>query len=807
MLSSSFPFTKNFIVEFGSHSTSGRNLIETFITKLSHKQDNQLGDYKAKWKELMSKVYGERVFNDVKVADFSAWYNIQFSCSFETILYAIQTYYAIIVKFITNELIRNKFVKEQDSFATKLDDSKNQENLFSYMNFIENGGYCSEFIATNFLDGVKLFKWYLYSWDQITSQLINSLLLKVRNSQFLSNEMQEDSVTILNEFYKNLLPQKVRKFLGEIYTPVWLADYVIEQSSWDGNAESKVIDPSCGSGIFLILFIDKICSKYENVVSKSQLLQQILKTSAGLDINPLAVLTARTNFLIRIIDLVQIDQEPFLIPIAVGDVLESTNKEKMFDYVIGNPPWINWEFLPELYKKDKMTLWKEYGLFSAIRMKKLLGEAKYDVSAVFIYKCIDYLLKDQGILHFIIPLTLLRGLPGQGFRKNYFETQTGRVHFKLLDIQDLSHFQPFSNANTNVGIIKVLKGPETSYPVSYVSWIKIDSFSQNQSWKMVNSKIQRINKYAIKIDSEIQESVNLIILEKGIQFYQEIIPLLQSSDYNAFEGSNTEGLNAVFWITNLQRTSKGILFDNINKSQKKKLPHIKNIPIERELVYPLIRSKNIRKWSYTIDSFIIFTLKYDTTKQLTNIETFQQLYPLTFEYLKTFEQQLMNRSSFKNKSKDKPFYLIYGKEDMKSRFKVVWNRMGSEITAVVTEFYNHPVLGNKPPIPQETIVYLPTDTLEEAHFICAVMNSKLFSLIVSLIHMKGTKGFGTPRILEKVFIPNYDEKNRIHKDLVRLSQHLHVSEERDGNSYEGELNNLVVKLYRLNAEKLKDIIE
>jgi len=33
-----------------------------------------------------------------------------------------------------------------------------------------------------------------------------------------------------------------------------------------------------------------------------------------------------------------------------------------FDYVVGNPPWINWESLPEDYRERSKDLWNQYGL-------------------------------------------------------------------------------------------------------------------------------------------------------------------------------------------------------------------------------------------------------------------------------------------------------------------------------------------------------------------------------------------------------------------------------------------------------------
>ena len=135
---------------------------------------------------------------------------------------------------------------------------------------------------------------------------------------------------------------------------------------------------------------------------------------------------------------------------------------------------------------------------------------------------------------------------------------------------------------------------------------------------------------------------------------------------------------------------------------------------------------------------------------------------------------------------------------MKSNYKVLWNRIGHEITAVVTEPINHSLLGIKAPIPQETIVYIPTLTLEEAHYICAIMNSRLFSKFLSMVQTKGTKGFGTPEILKKFFIPQYDASSQLHRELSTLSMNIHKNIYYGPNkakNLEKRLEELILELY------------
>jgi type I restriction-modification system DNA methylase subunit len=50
----------------------------------------------------------------------------------------------------------------------------------------------------------------------------------------------------------------VRHHLGEYYTPDWLAEQTLDRAGYAGDPEIRILDPSCGSGTFLVLAIARI---------------------------------------------------------------------------------------------------------------------------------------------------------------------------------------------------------------------------------------------------------------------------------------------------------------------------------------------------------------------------------------------------------------------------------------------------------------------------------------------------------------------------------------------------------------------
>lgn len=78
-----------------------------------------------------------------------------------------------------------------------------------------------------------------------------------------------------------------------------------------------------------------------------------------------------------------------------------------FDYVVGNPPWINWEHLPEQYREDMKNLWIHYDLFPHKGMDTILGKGKKDISMIMTYVAIDKYLKQGGKLGFLITQSVI----------------------------------------------------------------------------------------------------------------------------------------------------------------------------------------------------------------------------------------------------------------------------------------------------------------------------------------------------------------------------------------------------------------
>lgn len=118
--------------------------------------------------------------------------------------------------------------------------------------------------------------------------------------------------------------KEVRHALGEYYTPHWLAEKVIDESlsklSGDNLLTWRGLDPTCGSGTFLTVLINRKLDSLSGLSDKERL-KEVLQSIVGIDINPVTVLTARVNYFLNVSNLLSDDilSGGIEIPVYSGD--------------------------------------------------------------------------------------------------------------------------------------------------------------------------------------------------------------------------------------------------------------------------------------------------------------------------------------------------------------------------------------------------------------------------------------------------------------------------------------------------------
>lgn len=235
---------------------------------------------------------------------------------------------------------------------------------------------------------------------------------------------------ILTGIYDRFMDRSQRKKLGEFYTPPSIARYIIKRIGI--NRTSRVIDPACGSGTFLIEAyramvgndIDRGAAEYSDALDA-------LTRIAGNDLNTFSSVLAQIQLLWQVLGMRQeVEQHGFPDIMVTGKVnsLVTLNQmsalerfgelsQPIYDAVIGNPPYVRAERSAQ--ELDDVTITDfERGTDTHKGIS-----AKRNAYTLFIYKALSSWCRpidEQGTagkLGFIIPVSLFDANETEELRK------------------------------------------------------------------------------------------------------------------------------------------------------------------------------------------------------------------------------------------------------------------------------------------------------------------------------------------------------------------------------------------------------
>lgn len=222
------------------------------------------------------------------------------------VFFALHTYYALLIKLIASLAAARYAGGSTAPFARMA--AEISEELRRSFAFLERGGLFREYGIRNFLEG-DFFGWYLAAWDDDLHYELQRMVRRLAKYDPGSLELApEHARDLLKKLYHYLLPREIRHDLGEYYTPDWLAERLIRQTLTRdlGDPTKRILDPACGSGTFLVLVINHIKREaLRRRMGPTETLDAIRKNVIGFDLNPLAVIAARTNYLLALGDLLK----------------------------------------------------------------------------------------------------------------------------------------------------------------------------------------------------------------------------------------------------------------------------------------------------------------------------------------------------------------------------------------------------------------------------------------------------------------------------------------------------------------------
>lgn len=254
---------------------------------------------------------------------------------------------------------------------------------------------------------------------------------------FRAYDFEYIPVETLSTIYEQFIFDRQTK--GAVYTPEAMADYVIAEMDSVKPLERgmKILDPACGSGIFLVLIyrllIEREIQRRGRKLIAKDLLDILDESIYGVEREPDACYVAEFSLILTLLhyleprDLHNLDfrfptlHNSRIFQCDFFDIKGEDNaagfwkKELAFDWIIGNPPWI--KLKKGIGENPLAYKW----------MKNPENKRNYPVGDNQIAEAFSWLvtglLGESGISGLILPAPSLFNIKARHYRKRFFFEQ------------------------------------------------------------------------------------------------------------------------------------------------------------------------------------------------------------------------------------------------------------------------------------------------------------------------------------------------------------------------------------------------
>lgn len=348
---------ENLIEDFGENANVSRQVVAGLYRALTSPHPRRVTVLFQQWSRQFSEVCDYDQASRVNVGDQARSYGIKEKNvqSFE-FFFCLHTYYALLIKLLALQIVHFYLMPKLGTDLRQAA-AKPSEELRKYLGAVENGGIFRQLGINNLMEG-DFFGWYLDCWSESVEGVCRGVIDTLGNYAADTLDIDPDvSRDLLKNLYQNLMPKQLRHNLGEYYTPDWLAERTLglldgapeetvrqvegaEKSTrinvYRGDPRKRLLDPACGSGTFLVMAIKRIKQyAWRHTMNEREVLELILQNVVGFDLNPLAVISARTNYLLALGDLLQHRRGEINIPVYLCDSILTPSDDV---FIPGNQP-------------------------------------------------------------------------------------------------------------------------------------------------------------------------------------------------------------------------------------------------------------------------------------------------------------------------------------------------------------------------------------------------------------------------------------------------------------------------------------
>ncbi len=445
-----------------------------------------------------------------------------------------------------------------------------------------------------------------YTPKYITTYIVESTVGKLCKDK--QEELEISQIEITELYSKN---GKITKQGKELFTKFQ------EYKNW--LITLKILDPACGSGAFLNSALDFLIKEHKQIDDLISDLtgdklrmfdtdKNILENNIfGVDINEESVEIAKLSLWLRtakkdrkLSDLnnnIKCGNSLIDSPEIAGNKVFDWKTEFSgivgnggFDVVIGNPPYVRVEFIPE----NQVAYYKD---------KYVSASNKFDLSSLFIEKSIS-LLKSKGLYSIISSYQFIYANSGIGLRQ--FITNNASTEI----IKFSSESQLFDGATTYTGIFIFSRSINSSIIIK-------DAYTLNNE-----IVIKSLN----HLSNENFSSQKVIVGDSSV--YDKILAnnsIVKGNQLGSAKTGVVSSADEIFFVSS----------ETVNANN-----------FEKEIIYPILGPDDLESWFLNEPSIYCIYPYYqenDKTK-LYSIDKLMSDFPNVYNYLNQFSDKLKSRS-------------------------------------------------------------------------------------------------------------------------------------------------------------------
>jgi len=582
---------------------------------------------------------------------------------------------------------------------------------------------------------------YFLSLFEFMEQNRVSFLAKLKQYA-LKYVLEKDikSEYLFDYLFQMALKSLLRHTSGEFFTPPFLVKMMIKETYEFGD---KVLDPSCGTGNFLIEIVKSILSakKSEKVERKA------LNDIYGFDINPMSIFLAIINIILLTGNKTDNLNTRFLILDSLFD--EINLNDNKFDLIIGNPPWYTFRDISSVKYQNKVKYLAE-DLQIKPSPKNVLN---IEISSLFFYKAKKSFMMPNAKIFFVITKGVITGSHASRFRtfKGFKDIQIWSFDKKIEKIFNIDFICLYARKTNQPNVHLEYQIPSICFGLN-PSIERLDYFDEV---KLKTLKRDTLVPYSIEKKGE-KTYVHKLIPKSD---YSQLIPIESSVYKKQFhKGADLNPRNLIFVKFHSKNENLAIINPDERIFKRAKSPWNRKVfhdsLIEKEYIFKVVKSTELLKF-YIFDFYYAF-LPISKEKQEFNYSDLNRHAKAFYDIINKYyidHKKITTKNKSLMDNLNRWSKLI--NERQFSRIKVTYNNSGSILSAAVVQG-DFLITGD--------LSFYATDNLKEAYYLSAVLNSNLLNEQIKI--KKSSRHIF--KIPFEIPIQKYKENYESHQILAQL---------------------------------------